>query len=65
MYNGQNVTADGDFMCIGMRDNAVEFRFDVGSGPVIIRSDPVDLNKWHTITVQRDRNNGELCLFIK
>jgi dystroglycan 1 len=62
VYNGQNVTSDGDFMCIGMKDNAVEFRFDVGSGPVIIRSDPIDLNQWHTIRVQRDRKDGTLVV---
>lgn len=62
IYNGQNISADGDFMCLGMRDNAVEFRFDVGSGPVIIRSDPVDLNQWHTIRVQRDRKDGTLIV---
>lgn len=58
MYNGQNLTAEGDFMCVGMKDGRVEFRFDVGSGPAIIRSDPIDLNQWHTIRVLRDQKEG-------
>jgi len=58
LYNGQMTDGSGDFMSLGMREGRVEFRFDVGSGPAIIRSDPVSLNEWHTIRIQRDRKDG-------
>ncbi len=60
LYNGQLKNGDGDFVCVGMRDSSVEFKFDVGSGPAVIRSDPIVLNDWHTIRVKRDRKEGDL-----
>ena len=51
-------TGEGDFMALGMREGRMEFRFDVGSGPAIIRSAPIDLGKWHTVRVKRDHKDG-------
>ena len=59
MYNGQMKNGEGDFVSLGMRDSAVEFRFDVGSGPAVIQSDPIQLNDWHTVRVKRHRKDGK------
>ena len=59
MYNGQQNDGEGDFMCVGMRDSAVEMRFDVGSGPAVITSEPIQLNDWHTIRLKRNRKEGQ------
>ena len=59
LYNGQNNQGSGDFMCFGLRGAYPEFRFDVGSGPAIIRGQrPLQLGQWHTVSLKRDRKNG-------
>lgn len=59
MYNGQYNTGIGDFMCFGLNGAYPEFRFDVGSGPAIIRgNNPVQMNTWNTVQFKRDRKNG-------
>ena len=58
-YNGELTNGNGDFMGLAMREGRVEFKFDVGSGPTVITSEPVDLNTWHTIRVKRTDQNGE------
>ncbi|XP_070207543.1 basement membrane-specific heparan sulfate proteoglycan core protein-like isoform X4 [Littorina saxatilis] len=70
LYNGQyrndrQTGADdrGDFVCFGMRDSIPEFRFDVGSGPAIIRGQtPLEMNRWHTVHLKRQRKNGTLLV---
>ena len=59
LYNGEFTNGKGDFMGVAMRDGRVEFKFDVGSGPATILSDPVQLNEWHTIRVKRNDRNGK------
>ena len=69
LYNGQYTngrqdgrTDRGDFVCFGLNGAYPEFRFDVGSGPAIIRGqNPLELNRWHTIHLKRQKKNGELC----
>ena len=51
-------------MLLGLREGRVEFRFDVGSGPAIIRSDPVELRKWHTVRIKRQRKDGKYQSFF-
>ncbi|XP_041377591.1 basement membrane-specific heparan sulfate proteoglycan core protein-like isoform X3 [Gigantopelta aegis] len=63
LYNGQNNQGSGDFMCFGLRGAYPEFRFDVGSGPAIIRGQrPLQLGQWHTVSLKRDRKNGTLIV---
>lgn len=66
MYNGQYDTGHGDFICFGMRGSKPEFRFDVGSGPAIIQGNhSLELNKWHTVQLKRNRRDGmhQLIMF--
>jgi len=49
----------GDFISLGMRDRRIEFRLDVGSGPAVISSEPVDLDQWYTVRIRRDGRNGK------
>ena len=58
LYNGQMDTGAGDFIAFGMREGAAEFRFDVGSGPAVIRSRDIQRNKWNTVRIKRDRKAG-------
>ncbi|XP_048238836.1 basement membrane-specific heparan sulfate proteoglycan core protein-like isoform X2 [Haliotis rufescens] len=63
MYNGQYNTGIGDFMCFGLNGAYPEFRFDVGSGPAIIRgNNPVQMNTWNTVQFKRDRKNGTMIV---
>ena len=62
VYNGELTNGNGDFMGVAMRDGRVEFKFDVGSGPATIMSDPIPLNEWHTIRVKRTNRDGRLGL---
>lgn len=46
-------------MSLGLNSGFVEFRFDVGSGPAIIKSTlPVALGQWHTVQLVRNRRDG-------
>ena len=38
MYNGDRHDGQGDFVSLALSDSILEFRFDLGKGPVIIRS---------------------------
>jgi hypothetical protein len=40
-----------------------EFRFDVGSGPAVIRSDrPINLGEWHSVQLSRSRADGKMIV---
>ena len=58
LYSGQLNDGSGDFISFGMRDRRAEFRLDVGSGPAVITSEPLELDHWHTARVRRDRRDG-------
>ncbi|KAK7083866.1 Basement membrane-specific heparan sulfate proteoglycan core protein, partial [Halocaridina rubra] len=64
LYNSQRAgNEDGDFVAFGMSGGYVEFRFDVGSGPAIIRSQtPVENNIWHTVKLSRNRKEGTMVV---
>ncbi|XP_015793858.1 agrin-like [Tetranychus urticae] len=38
LYNGQTGTGDGDFISLSIRKGFIEFRFDLGSGKVVLTS---------------------------
>lgn len=61
LYNGQLNDGGGDFLALGMRDRRIEFRLDVGSGPAVISSRPLDLDTWYTVRIKRDGKNGISC----
>ncbi|CAH1240507.1 HSPG2 [Branchiostoma lanceolatum] len=63
LFNGQRLSGSGDFISLAVKDGAVEFRFDSGSGPAIIRSSKnVSMDTWHTIKAERDLKDGSLSL---
>ncbi|KAL4221169.1 Basement membrane-specific heparan sulfate proteoglycan core protein [Mactra antiquata] len=64
LYNGQYKDGGGDFVCFGLNEGYPEFRFDVGSGPAIIRGNQtLGLNQWHTVQLSRNRKKGK-AVFI-
>ncbi|XP_015795541.1 pikachurin isoform X2 [Tetranychus urticae] len=61
LYNGNRLDARGDFISINLVNGFIEFRFDLGSGPAIIKSrEPVELNQWHSLLVTRTGQQGWL-----
>ena len=63
LYNGQQAGGSGDFISFGLNNGYPEFRFDVGGGPAVIKSDkPIDLGKWHTVKLSRNRKNGTMTV---
>ncbi|XP_066985998.1 basement membrane-specific heparan sulfate proteoglycan core protein [Macrobrachium rosenbergii] len=64
LYNSQRAgSEDGDFVSFGMSGGHAEFRFDVGSGPAVIRSRaPLELNAWHTVRLSRNRKEGTMVV---
>ncbi|KAK6175562.1 hypothetical protein SNE40_014001 [Patella caerulea] len=63
LYNGQYKDGNGDFICFGLNGAYPEFKFDIGSGPAVIRGQqPLEMNKWHTVQLKRDRKNGTLIV---
>ncbi|CAG7838540.1 unnamed protein product [Allacma fusca] len=63
LYNGQHRDGSGDFVSFGLSNGIPEFRFDVGSGPAVIRGDrPVDIGRWSTVKLTRDRTEGTMVI---
>ncbi|XP_046437149.1 basement membrane-specific heparan sulfate proteoglycan core protein-like isoform X37 [Daphnia pulex] len=63
LYNGQQAGGSGDFISFGINNGYPEFRFDIGAGPAIIKSDkPIDMGKWHTVKLTRNRKNGTMTV---
>ncbi|XP_034241184.1 basement membrane-specific heparan sulfate proteoglycan core protein-like isoform X2 [Thrips palmi] len=61
LYNGQQSGGSGDFVSLGLNNGFVEFRFDVGSGPAVVKSAlPVALGQWHTVKLMRSRRDGDM-----
>ena len=50
----------GDFLSLGMSGGSVEFRFDTGAGPTVIRSAPVALDEWHVARIKRVKRKGDV-----
>ena len=60
LYNG-NDYPNPDFISIGLLNHFVEFRFELGGGVTVIRSEkPIELNQWHVIHVSRKKLIGNL-----
>lgn len=63
LYNGQQAGGSGDFISFGLNKGIPEFRFDVGAGPAIIQGDrPIDMGKWHTIKLSRNKKDGSMVV---
>ncbi|KRF94150.1 uncharacterized protein Dmoj_GI15893, isoform C [Drosophila mojavensis] len=62
LFNGQTRGA-GDYIALSLKDRYVEFRFDFGGKPMVVRAEqPVELNEWHTARVHRARRDGYIQL---
>lgn len=64
LYNSQRASSEsGDYVALGLKGGYAEFRFDVGSGPAVIRSrSPLALDQWHTIKISRNRKEGTMVV---
>ena len=63
MYVSQNPEGLGDFAAVIIKDRHVEFRFDVGSGMAVIRSNfIVQPGIWTYVSVNRDYKQGSLSV---
>jgi hypothetical protein len=52
-----------DFISVGLYDGFVEFRYNLGSGTVVIKSaERIDLYEWHIIHAGRDMKEGFLIV---
>uniref|UniRef100_A0A0A1XN49 Pikachurin n=1 Tax=Zeugodacus cucurbitae TaxID=28588 RepID=A0A0A1XN49_ZEUCU len=52
LYSGSE--KHGDFIALSLSVGFVEFVFDLGSGPAIVRSEyPLAIGQWHTVKVSR------------
>ncbi|KAL4236805.1 hypothetical protein ACF0H5_005192 [Mactra antiquata] len=61
LYNGYTLDRSGDFISLALHDSYIEYRFDLGTGPAIIRSpERITLNKWHWIKISRTGMEGIL-----
>nr|XP_042902800.1 agrin [Parasteatoda tepidariorum] len=61
LYNGQHSSGKGDFISIVISEGYVLFRFDLGSSVQSVSSkEPVSLNEWHSVKINRLWKNGSL-----
>ncbi|KAJ8259664.1 hypothetical protein GJAV_G00172040 [Gymnothorax javanicus] len=62
-YNGQKDDGKGDFISLALNDGTLEFRYDLGKGPAVIRSrDKIRLHRWNTVNLGRISRKGEISV---
>ncbi|XP_035220628.1 agrin-like [Stegodyphus dumicola] len=63
LYNGQRASGRGDYVSLVVKDGFIEFRYDLGSGPLILRSSQkLQLGRFHRITARRYQREGMLSV---
>ncbi|KAM5266996.1 agrin isoform 6-T6 [Hipposideros larvatus] len=61
LYNGQKTDGRGDFVSLALRDHHLEFRYDLGKGAAVIRSEePVALGTWTSVSLERNGRKGAM-----
>lgn len=61
LYNGQKTDGRGDFVSLALRDWHLEFRYDLGKGPAVIRSkEPVAVDTWTRVSLERNGRKGAM-----
>uniref|UniRef100_A0A674GJY3 Agrin n=1 Tax=Taeniopygia guttata TaxID=59729 RepID=A0A674GJY3_TAEGU len=61
LYNGQRSDGGGDFVSLALHGGHLEFRFDLGKGPALLRSrEPVPLDTWVSVRLERSGRKGVL-----
>ncbi|XP_028848509.1 agrin isoform X3 [Denticeps clupeoides] len=60
-YNGQKTDGKGDFISLALNDGILEFRYDLGKGPAVIRSrEKIKMKQWTTVNLERANRKGEI-----
>ncbi|XP_015907469.1 pikachurin [Parasteatoda tepidariorum] len=60
-YNGYKMDGTGDFISLSLVNGYLEFRFDLGTGVAVIRSEePLSVGEWHTAFISRTGRDGIL-----
>ncbi|XP_049855372.1 agrin-like [Schistocerca gregaria] len=63
LYNQQMADGTGDFVSLAVVNGYVEFRYNLGNGPVVIKStERVKLNHFHKVSAKRYQRDGMLRL---
>ncbi|XP_066971041.1 LOW QUALITY PROTEIN: agrin-like [Macrobrachium rosenbergii] len=63
LYSQQEQDGSGDFISLALVDGFVEFRYNLGSGPAIIRShERVQMKSFHRVVANRYQRDGKLQL---
>ncbi|XP_070562238.1 agrin-like [Ptychodera flava] len=63
LFNGQKEDGKGDYLSLAIRQGFVEMRYDLGSGPAVLKSTvPVVVNQWHKLKASRNKRDGELSV---
>ncbi|CAL1546871.1 unnamed protein product [Lymnaea stagnalis] len=63
LYNAQRTDGKQDYIAIIIKNRHLEFRFDTGSGPAILRSrQPLVLNEWTRVIAERKGRDGKLTI---
>ncbi|XP_078464054.1 agrin-like isoform X1 [Lampetra planeri] len=63
LYNGHQTDGRGDFVSLNLVNGFLEFKFDLGKGPAVIRSaERLPLGVWHVVNVQRSGRSGSMTI---
>ncbi|XP_069999257.1 agrin isoform X5 [Penaeus vannamei] len=63
LYSQQQPDGSGDFISLALVDGYVEFRYNLGSGPAVIRSHHrVQMKRFHRVVAKRYQRDGILQL---
>ncbi|XP_062714560.1 basement membrane-specific heparan sulfate proteoglycan core protein isoform X8 [Aedes albopictus] len=58
LHNGQR-TPNGDYISLSLKNGFPQFRFDFNGQQVTLQPEkPIHMGQWHTVKVNRVRNNG-------
>lgn len=62
LFNGQDSESTSrDYVSLGLKDGYVEYRFELGGGPMVVMSESqIETNTWVTIKVSRHFKDGLL-----
>ncbi|XP_061163155.1 basement membrane-specific heparan sulfate proteoglycan core protein-like [Saccostrea echinata] len=63
LYSGQNEDGSGDYVVILIKDGYLEFRYNTGSGPAVMKSKKkLVSNEWVRITATKSGQEGSLII---
>ncbi|GFO16216.1 agrin [Plakobranchus ocellatus] len=63
LFNAKHKNGSGDFVSLSIKNGFLEFRYDLGGGPAILRSQvPVERTVMHRVIAHQDKYLGSLVL---